>query len=66
MIELDLPEPLMLALRWLLLIGPILLVVVMAFVRKTTTREKIGGLFAFLYGVPIIFITHSIAVHFGW
>ena len=66
MIELDLPEPLMLALRWLLLIGPILLVVVMAFVRKTTTREKIGGLFAFLYGVPIILLTHSIAVHFGW
>ncbi len=66
MIELDLPEPLMLALRWLLLIGPICLVVLMAFVRKTTTRSKIGGLFALLYGVPMIFITHSMAVHFGW
>lgn len=56
----------MLALRWLLLIGPICLVVLMAFVRKTTTRSKIGGLFALLYGVPMIFITHSMAVHFGW
>ena len=66
MIALDLPEPLMLALRWLLLIGPLFLVFVMAFLRTTTPREKIGGLFAFLYGVPIIFITHSMAVHFGW
>lgn len=66
MLALDLPEPLMLALRWLLLIGPILLIVLMAFVRKTTTRQKIGGLLAFLYGVPMIFITHSIAVHLGW
>ncbi|MDD9724557.1 methyltransferase [Roseovarius sp. SK2] len=56
----------MLALRWLLLIGPICLVVLTAFVRKTTTRAKIGGLFALLYGVPMIFITHSMAVHFGW
>ncbi|MBU2999946.1 hypothetical protein KO491_08850 [Roseovarius nubinhibens] len=66
MIALDLPEPLMLALRWLLLIGPLFLVFVMAFLRMTTTRQKIGGLFAFLYGVPIIYITHSMAVHFGW
>lgn len=66
MINLDLPEPLMLALRWLLLIGPICLVVFMTFVRRTSTRAKIGGLFALLYGVPVIFITHSIAVHFGW
>lgn len=66
MLDLDLPEPLMLALRWLLLIGPIALVVVMAFVRQTSTREKIGGLFAFLYGVPMIFITHALAVYLGW
>lgn len=56
----------MLALRWLLLIGPICLVVFMAFVRETTRRAQIGGLFALLYGVPMIFITHSMAVHFGW
>lgn len=66
MIELDLPEPVMLALRWVLLIGPLFLILGMAFLRETTTRQKIGGLFAFLYGIPIIFITHSMAVHFGW
>lgn len=66
MIAFDLPEPLMLALRWLLLLGPIVLVLVMAVARDLTTRAKIGGLFAFLYGLPMIFVTHSLAVHFGW
>ncbi|MEP3629731.1 MAG: methyltransferase [Hyphomicrobiales bacterium] len=66
MLEVDLPEPLMLALRWLLLLGPICLVLWFAFVRETSVRAKIGGLFAFLYGLPMIFITHSIALHFGW
>lgn len=66
MLELNLPEPLMFALRWLLLLGPLGLVLFLAFVRETTTRAKIGGLFAFLYGIPMIFITHSLALHFGW
>ncbi|WP_420415178.1 methyltransferase family protein [Roseibium sp.] len=66
MLNLDLPEPLMLALRWLLLLGPICLVMFFAFLRETPRRAKIGGLFAFLYGVPLIFVTHSLAIHFGW
>ncbi|SDO88029.1 Protein-S-isoprenylcysteine O-methyltransferase Ste14 [Lutimaribacter pacificus] len=66
MLELDLPEALMLALRWLLLLGPICLVLFFAFLRDTTRSAKIGGLFAFLYGIPLIFITHSLALHFGW
>ncbi|WP_428523573.1 methyltransferase family protein [Roseibium sp.] len=56
----------MLALRWLLLLGPICLVLFCAFFRPTSERAKIGGLFAFLYGVPLIFVTHSLAIHFGW
>ncbi|WP_298971643.1 isoprenylcysteine carboxylmethyltransferase family protein [uncultured Roseobacter sp.] len=66
MLDLGLPEPLMLALRWLLLLGPICLVLYFAFLRETEQRARIGGLFAFLYGVPLIFITHSIAIYFGW
>lgn len=66
MLAFELPEPLMLALRWLLFLGPMALVWVFGFVRETTHRAKIGGLFAFLYGLPMIFITHSLALHFGW
>lgn len=66
MLDLNLPEPQMLALRWLLLLGPLGLVVVFAFLRETDQRTKIGGLFAFLYGAPVIFVTHSLAIHFEW
>lgn len=66
MIGLTLPEPLMLALRWALLLGPVGLVLAMIRFRGTSERRQIGGLFAFLYGVPMIFVTHSIALHYGW
>lgn len=56
----------MLALRWALLLGPIGLVVVMIKVRNLSRRAQIGGLFAFLYGVPMVFVTHSIAIQLGW
>lgn len=56
----------MLALRWALLLGPIGLVFVMIKVRQVDNRSQIGGLFAFLYGVPMVFLTHSLALHFGW
>lgn len=66
MIEMALPLPLMLALRWILLLGPLLLVVVMVRMRKLSKSRQIGGLFAFLYGVAIVFISHSIALYFNW
>lgn len=66
MIDLLLPEPLMLALRWALLLGPVGLVVAMIRYRDLSARAQMGGLFAFLYGVPMIFVTHSIAIHLGW
>lgn len=66
MLDLDLPEPFMLALRWGLLLGPICLVLYFAFLRRSGPRARIGGLFAFLYGIPMIFVTHSLAIHFGW
>ena len=56
----------MLALRWVLLLGPICLVIAMIRARNLSVRAQIGGLFGFLYGLPLIFITHSIAVHLGW
>jgi protein-S-isoprenylcysteine O-methyltransferase Ste14 len=56
----------MLALRWALLLGPLGLVVVMVKVRKLPARAQLGGLFAFLCGVAMVFVTHSIAIQMGW
>lgn len=54
------------ALRWMLLLGPIGLVVVMVRWQAVSTRGQIGGLFAFLYGLGMVFVTHSIAIWAGW
>lgn len=56
----------MLALRWALLLGPLGLVVILIKVRKLPARAQLGGLFAFLFGVATIFVTHSIAIQMGW
>jgi protein-S-isoprenylcysteine O-methyltransferase Ste14 len=66
MISLSLPEPFMLALRWGLLLGPIALVLVIVRLRNPSQRARIGGLFAFLYGVSMVFVTHSLAIWLGW
>jgi len=66
MIDLTLPESWMLALRWLLLLGPVCLALVMVRVRHLTHRAQIAGLFAFLYGVAMVFAAHSYAVWMGW
>lgn len=66
MLSVAFPEPLMLVLRWMLLLGPLGLVLFLSIFRETTLRVRIGALFAFLYGVPSIFITHSLAIHMGW
>ena len=66
MIDFSLPEPLMLALRWALFLGPLGLVLVTARIRKVPERAQIGSLFAFLYGLGLIYISHSIALYMGW
>jgi len=66
MIELSLPLSWMLALRWLLLLGPIGLVLIMVRLRGLSQRAQIAGLFAFLYGAAMVFVTHSFAVWMGW
>ena len=65
MLAFEFPEAMLLALRWLLLLGPIALVVGLARLRSVSEREKIGGLFAFLYGAPLIFLTHLIVINLG-
>lgn len=56
----------MLALRWALFLGPIALVLVLVKLRGLSQRAQIGGLFAFLYGLGMVFVTHALALHLGW
>ena len=66
MIALSLPEGWMIALRWLLLLGPLVLVIAMVRTRHLSFRAQVAGLFAFLYGVAMVFVSHSFAVWIGW
>lgn len=66
MIDLSLPEAWLIALRWLLLLGPVLLTVAVARYRNLSQRAQIAGLFAFLYGAAMVFVSHSFAIWVGW
>ncbi len=66
MIVLSLPESWMIILRWILLLGPVCLALSMVWLRKLSQKAQIAGLFAFLYGVGMVFVTHSFAVWIGW
>ncbi|MCW2389596.1 protein-S-isoprenylcysteine O-methyltransferase Ste14 [Sphingobium sp. B11D3B] len=66
MIDVDLPAPMMWALRWLLFLGPVGAVLVMAHANRTDQRKIVGGLFSFLYGFAMIFVTHQLALDLGW
>ncbi|MEP5758479.1 MAG: methyltransferase, partial [Litoreibacter sp.] len=66
MIEVSLPESWMIALRWVLFLGPIFLTIAMVHLRRLSRRIQVAGLFAFLYGVATVFVSHSFAVWMGW
>jgi len=66
MIAIHLPEPLLWALRWLLFLGPLGAMLVMARAHMAQERKLVGALFAFLYGFAMIFTTHQIAMMMGW
>lgn len=66
MIGIHFPEPLLWALRWGLLLGPVALVVIMVKLRGIERRGQIGGLFAFLYGLGMVYATHALALQQGW
>lgn len=66
MIALALPEPLMWALRWLLFLGPLAAVLALGRRNMGEPRRLVGGLFAFLYGLGLIFATHQLALAAGW
>lgn len=66
MIALDLPLPLMWALRWALFLGPLFAVTLLAWRARGNTRMLVGALFAFLYGAGVVFATHMVAIRLGW
>ncbi len=66
MIALGLPEPYLWALRWALFIGPGVALLVLLRLRRPDPRQQVGCLFAFLYGLGLIFPTHLLAIALGW
>jgi hypothetical protein len=66
MIAIDLPEPLLWTLRWLLFLGPFAAAVYFGAKIHHDQRTLVGCLFAFLYGLGLIFATHVLAVAIGW
>jgi protein-S-isoprenylcysteine O-methyltransferase Ste14 len=66
MIAIDLPEPLLWALRWLLFLGPFAAAIYLGARVRHDQRTLVGCLFAFLYGLGLIFATHILAIAMGW
>jgi len=66
MIDVEVPIGLIWLLRWLLFLGPLTALIVLSVQKRDDYRVLVGTLFAFLYGVGTIFITHQIAIYFGW
>ena len=66
MIAMDLPEPLLWALRWLLFLGPFAAAIYLVTSVHRDQRTLVGCLFAFLYGLGLIFATHTLAIAMGW
>lgn len=65
MIALDLPAPLLWALRWLLFLGPLGAAAFLVWRARDNRRVLVGALFAFLYGLGLIFVTHEVAIASG-
>jgi hypothetical protein len=66
MIALDLPVQLLWAMRWLLFLGPLAAVIYLGLRVRHNERALVGCLFAFLYGLGMIFATHTLAIAVGW
>lgn len=66
MIDIDLTEEWLWALRWALFLAPLAVVLVLGARHRHEPRVIVGGLFAFLYGFAMIFATHQVAIAAGW
>lgn len=66
MIALDLPVWVLWLLRWGLFLGPLAATLLLGWRARLHQRRLTGALFAFLYGLGTIFVTHEIAFLVGW
>ncbi|MEO0429974.1 MAG: isoprenylcysteine carboxylmethyltransferase family protein [Pseudomonadota bacterium] len=66
MIALDLPQPILWALRWALFLGPLAAALLLARRVQQSRRHLVGGLFSFLYGLGTILALHLLAIEVGW
>lgn len=66
MIDIEIPVGWIWLLRWALFLVPLFAVVILGWKKRSNPRALTGTLFAFLYGLGTIFITHQIAIYFGW
>ena len=66
MIDVDIPLGWIWLLRWSLFLVPLFAVIILVWKKRSSHRTLVGTFFAFLYGAGTTFITHQIAIHFGW
>jgi protein-S-isoprenylcysteine O-methyltransferase Ste14 len=60
------PPVMLLLLRQALFLGPLLTTLVLMLRHRDDARMLIGALFSFLYGLPLLFIDHVLAIQFGF
>jgi hypothetical protein len=60
------PPTALFALRHALFLGPLSVVVLLMLWHRNQKRMIVGALFSFLYGLPLLFIDHVLAIHFGF
>ena len=59
------PASALFALRHALFLAPLTAVVLLMLRRRKRPRMIVGALFSFLYALPLLFIDHVLAIHFG-
>ena len=66
MIDIDIPVGWIWFLRWVLFLGPLIALLILASHKRQDHRALVATLFAFLYGAGTIFIIHQLAIYSGW
>jgi len=66
LIDVAIPVAFLWALRWALFLGPLVATLALGYRHRHDKRRLIGGLFAFLYGLGLIFVMHQLAMALGW
>lgn len=66
MIDIEFPIELIWLLRWSLFLAPLIAIATLCWMNRTDRSKLVGALFAFLYGLGLVFIINQIAIAAGW